>query len=281
MLLQKLDLLPKERKFLDPNFDYTEALRELKELLKNHQFVLQSTVSTQNFAFVSKLFSLNDLVNSKVKLFLGSHPELVNESFDLKQYLQDQQKYLQNFPNTKPLTTPNFLKSFIGIGEIGLDYHYTQDPNLVKIQKQLFESQIELANRLDLPIMIHCRDAFEDLFEILHQHPKIHGKFLVHCYTGGVPELQEILSMKGKVAFGGVCTFNSAKAVQEAALECPLDSFVIETDLPFLAPTPHRGKICLPDMVQNVAKQIAKLKKIEENQIWQFSLSNTTSLFKL
>jgi Tat protein secretion system quality control protein TatD with DNase activity len=150
MLLQRLNLLPEVREYSEENLDLKElpepAKTVLNDLLQYHSFILQSTVSTNNFIFTHNLFSYN----SKVKFFLGSHPEIVNENFDLETYLQEQKLAIESH---------QIMDKVVGIGEIGLDYFYTQDPKLVHTQKQLFESQIQLAIDYNKPIMIHCRDA--------------------------------------------------------------------------------------------------------------------------
>ena len=271
MLLNKLNLIADQRYFDDNNQGFELSMyvkNQLGDMLINHSWVLQSTVSTDNYVFVSKL--LADF--EKVKFFVGSHPEIVNADFDLSQYLLLQQKLdLSDFDD----------KRIVGIGEIGLDYHYTQDPLLINKQKQLFESQIQLAIDLDLPIMIHCREAFEDVFEILDKFPQIFGKFLVHCWTGNRSQLTQVLDRGGKVAFGGVCTFKSAVELQEVVKICPNNSFVLETDLPFLSPIPHRGQVCLPIMIDDIATQVATLKSLSKAQIWEYSLHNSQQLFNL
>jgi TatD DNase family protein len=267
MLLGKLELIsiPDERK-LSPNstdqkfFLGKNVQEKLEELIINHEFLLHSTVSTFNYQHVSQLFA----GIPKIKFFLGSHPELVTDMFDLESYLGDQSHFLKS-------KNPEI----IGIGEVGLDYYYTKDIELVRTQKLLFESQIELAVEMDLPLMIHCRDAFEDLVEILKSYPAIHNRFLIHCFTGNVKDLNNILELGGKVAFGGVATFRSAAELQDAVRECPVGSFVLETDLPFLAPMPHRGSVCIPEMISHIADNIADLKGLSSEQVWQHSKDNT------
>ena len=263
-----LEMLLAKLKLGDNSNDNLTEIDSISKLLQNHQFALQSTVSTSNFLEVYELFQSIH----KVKYFLGSHPEIVNNDFDLEDYLAAQQLQIQKY---------NIPHKIIGIGEIGLDYHYTQDIHLISTQKKLFESQIILAISLNLPIMIHCREAFEDVLEILGRYPQIHNKFLIHCFTGRVSELVGILKLGGLVAFGGISTFKSAICVQEAVKICPLKSFVLETDLPFLAPIPHRGQVCLPQMIDNIAQKIADLKEISKESVWQHSLTNTQKLFKV
>jgi TatD family hydrolase len=272
MLLTKLELFEDSRFFDSTRSDNlpielsTEAKNKLEELLANHDFALQSTVSTDNYLLVSQLFEFLP----KVKFFLGSHPDIVKSDFNLTQYLNYQKPFLDLVKD-----------KIVGLGEIGLDYFHSQDKQVHHIQQELFASQIRLALDYDLPIMIHCREAFEDTFKVLDRFPQIYDRFLIHCFTGSRDDLSKVLSRGGKVAFGGVCTFKSAVELQEALRICPLDSFVLETDLPFLAPVPHRGQVCLPKMVQEVAKHIGLLKNLTLEQVWQFSLSNTQSLFRL
>ena len=277
MLLKKLNLIDLE--VLELDFDKSLHLAEntksrIDELLINHEFVIQSTVSTRNFHLVKSLFSKN----SKVEYLLGSHPEIVETGFDISYYLDQQSNYLK--VNHDKL-------NLVGIGEIGLDYHYTQaenlqfsqDKNLHKIQQELFESQIELAIELDLPIEIHCREAFEDTFAILLKYPKIHGKFDIHCFTGGKYEARKALEMGAKLGIGGIVTFKNAQNLQEAVKFSPLENLLLETDLPFLAPLPNRGKICLPEYIDNVADCVANLKNIPKAQVWQTSADNAKMLF--
>jgi TatD DNase family protein len=276
MLLNKFELLDSERELdeLNTNKELSiEAKNKLVKLIENHAFLLQSTVSTSNFQFVAHLFQDFD----KIKYFLGSHPEIVNKDFDLQQYLKEQTHFLKIHPEIKQGKYAN--QNVVGIGEVGLDYHYTQDPELIQTQKELFESQIQLAIECDLPLMIHCRDAFDDLFEILYKYPEIHNKFLIHCFTGGIDEMYKAVKIGGKVAFGGVITFKSAKNVQEAVEYCPLENFVLETDLPFLSP--KRGEICIPEHVDLVAAKVAELKKISNEEVWELSRKNCKGLFNV
>ena len=151
-------------------------------------------------------------------------------------------------------------KRIIGIGECGLDYYYTQDSRIIHKQKELFESQIDLAIKLDIPLFIHTRDAFDDTFEILKSKPGIHGKFAIHCFTGNKNHLKEVLDMGGKAAFGGIITFGkNAEYLREAFAYCPKDGYLLETDLPFLSPKPFRGKDNLPEYIKFVAEKMGQI----------------------
>lgn len=240
-----------------------------KHLLE-HSFVIQSTVSTPNFEFIQQILPQKN--NPKLKLLLGSHPEIVKENFDLKNYLAYQQKLVHKFQQNYP---------FIGIGETGLDYHYTTDSNLIAIQKKLFESQIQLAIETNTTLVIHCRDAFSDLIQILKLNKEIHGKFLIHCFTGDTEILKQILDLGGKAAYGGIITFgSSANDLRDSLKYCPNDSFVLETDLPYLTPTPHRGQTNLPEFINLIATKAAEIRQQSLEQIWSNSYKNTLELFR-
>jgi TatD DNase family protein len=275
MLLAKLNFLPDGRVLeglSNEDFEFElgktalsdSASRKLESLIIDHEFLCHSTCSTKNYLVCNKLFNAFD----KVKFFLGSHPDIVDDKFELESYLDFQTQMINKY---------NIKDKIIGIGEIGLDYYHCQDPLLQDIQKKLFESQIQLAINLDLPIMIHCREAFEDLFEILERYPQIHGRFLIHCFTAGVDEMYKIVQLNGKMAFGGVSTFKSAIDLHQAIVECPLECFVLETDLPFLAP--KRGEICLPAMIDLIAQRVGDLKGLSKEEIWELSRQNTLEMF--
>ena len=281
MLLNKLDIIPSVKEsMLARDIEHISSLpkpssNRLDELLAGHEFCLQSTVSTGNFQIVTKLLS----GRTKIKYFLGSHPEIVQKEFDLSIYLSNQREFLNSHPEilTKNYDSGSGRVEVVGIGEVGLDKHYTQDAELIKTQIELFRSQIELAVELSLPLMVHCRDAFDQLLPILAEYPKIHNHFLIHCFTGNSSDLQGILKLGGIVAFGGVVTFNSAKELQQACVTCPNESFVLETDLPFLSPV--RGQVCIPEHIDYVAKKVATLKNLSQQKIWELSRSNVTRLF--
>ena len=234
--------------------DYSEEVKiYLDKQLQNHKWVIQPTVSSFNFLQSCPLLS-----NNKIWILLGTHPEIVQPNFDLNQYLSFQEKVVDFI-----LSKPEIKRKLVGIGECGLDYFYSQEEAIISTQKLLFKKQIELAIKLDLPLIIHCRDAFNDLFQILEEYPAIHGKFLIHCFTGNLEQAKQVVKLGGKMAVGGILTYNSAKQLQEAVTEIDLQNWTLETDLPFLAPSPFRGKTCLPEMITLSLEQLAKLKNID------------------
>jgi TatD DNase family protein len=244
---------------------------DLESIIKNHELIIQPTISTNNFYLNYHLFQ----AEKRVVFLLGSHPDMVNDDFDIMSYL-DQQKKALDF-----ITSNNLIakKQLVGIGEVGLDYFHIKTPLGQKKQREFFQTQIDLAVSLSLPLVIHCRDSFGDLFRILEKNPLIHGKFLIHCFTGGLSELEKVLEMNGFVAFGGVTTYNSAKDLQEVVKLCPMDRFTLETDLPFLSPIPKRGEVCLPEYIDYTAQKVADIKGISKEEVWVTSRNTVKSLF--
>jgi TatD family hydrolase len=246
---------------------------DLESFIENHELIIQPTISTNNFYLNYHLFQ----VEKRVVFLLGSHPDMVNDDFDIMGYL-DQQKKALDFVASKNLITK---KQLVGIGEVGLDYFHIKTPLGQQKQREFFQTQIDLAVSLSLPLVIHCRDSFEDLFGILGKNPEIHGKFLIHCFTGGVSELKKVLAMGGFVAFGGVATYNSAKDLQEVVKLCPMDRFTLETDLPFLSPIPKRGEVCLPQYIDYTAQKVADIKGASKEEVWVTSRNTVKSLFRV
>lgn len=145
----------------------------------------------------------------------------------------------------------------VGIGEAGLDYYYEHSPR--DEQRQVFAEHIQLAHEHDLTLVIHARDAWDETFEILDAEgvPK---RTIFHCFTGGPDAATRGLERNIFLSFSGIVTFNSAKDVQEAALLCPADKMLIETDSPYLAPVPYRGRKNRPAWVPHVAQFLADLR---------------------
>lgn len=142
-------------------------------------------------------------------------------------------------------------KKVVAIGEIGLDYHFRSDNKEKQIE--VFENQVKLANFLDLPVIVHDREAHKDTFDILK---KYNPKGIVHCFSGSVEMAKEIVKLGMKLGIGGVLTFKNAKTIVEVVKQIPLSHLVLETDAPYLAPVPFRGKRCNSSYIKFVAEKI-------------------------
>ena len=160
------------------------------------------------------------------------------------------------------------------LGEIGLDYHYDNTDKVV--QAEVFSQQLQLAQRLDLPVIIHSRDACEDTMTILKQH-KPRG--VVHCFSGSAETAAEVVKLGMYVGFTGVLTFKNAKKALAACAAVPLDRLLLETDCPYMAPVPHRGKRCDSSMLHFTAAKMAEIKGVSTEEMIEIAADNARRLF--
>lgn len=164
----------------------------------------------------------------------------------------------------------------VAIGEIGLDYYW--DKSFVELQKEVFIKQIKLANRLNLPIVVHDREAHKDCFDILKEHNN-GSKVLFHCFSGSAEFMKECVREGWYIALGGVVTFKNAVKMKEVAREIPLEKLVLETDSPYLTPVPYRGKENKPAYVRFVAEEIANLRNMSVEEIIDITTNNAERFF--
>lgn len=169
-------------------------------------------------------------------------------------------------------------KKVVAIGEIGLDYHWFKEMEHREKQKEWFIKQIDLANELGLPISIHGRDASQDIYNILKEHPVKNGGVL-HCYSGSKEMLKEFAKLKLYFGFDGPVTFKNAVEPKECVKECPLDRLLSETDSPYLTPVPYRGKTNYPKYIKEIVEQIASLKESDTTTIESQIKTNFEKLF--
>lgn len=163
----------------------------------------------------------------------------------------------------------------VAIGEIGLDYHYDISPR--DIQKRTFKDQIALAKELDLPIIIHSREATKDTMDILKSFAPLKG--VVHCFSGSKETALETLRLGLHISFTGTLTFSNAHKVQEAFMAVPLDRVMAETDGPYLAPVPVRGKRNEPKYVKHVIEKMAELHGLDPEKMADINIENAKNLF--
>jgi TatD DNase family protein len=147
----------------------------------------------------------------------------------------------------------------VAIGECGLDYHYDHSPR--DVQREAFAAQVALANEHHLPLVIHTREAWDDTFDILGA-AGVPDHVVFHCFTGGATEARRALDLGGFLSFSGIVTFKSADDVREAARLCPAERLLIETDSPFLAPVPHRGRRNSPALLPVIGAKLAELRHV-------------------
>lgn len=166
----------------------------------------------------------------------------------------------------------------LAVGECGLDYYYDHSPR--PTQRDVFAEQIGFANARSLPLVIHTRDAWDETFEILDREG-VPERTVFHCFTGGPDEAAEGLRRGALLSFSGIVTFKSAKDLQQAAIDCPLDRLMVETDSPYLAPVPHRGRPNRPEHVVHVGAKIAELKEVAIAEVARASTRNATAFYAL
>ena len=195
--------------------------------------------------------------------YVGVFPEEVKDFSD--KTLADMEEIIKSNPK------------IIGIGEIGLDYYW--DKSFKELQKEVFIKQIEFANQMNLPLNIHSREAHLDTLEILKKYNK-NSTAIMHCFSGSLEFARECIKEGIYIALGGVVTFKNAKKTKEVAKNIPLEYLLLETDDPYLAPVPFRGKENQPMYVKYVAEEIANLRGITPEEVAKTSTENAKKIFK-
>ena len=194
---------------------------------------------------------------------VGSHPDAADEVNEetLRQY----HRLCTDNPKVK------------AIGEIGLDYHYEDIPR--DIQKLAFRAQMDLARELDLPVIVHEREAHEDGMKIAAEFPTVTGVF--HCYSGSLEMARWLIERGWYIGFGGVLTFKNARKALEVASNIPLERIVLETDCPYMAPEPYRGKRNDPGKLYRVAEKLAELRGLTVEEVQAVTLENGKRLYRI
>ena len=194
---------------------------------------------------------------------VGTHPDAADEVND--EVIETYRKLCKLHPKVK------------AIGEIGLDYYYEDIPR--DIQKKAFAMQLELARELDLPVVVHERDAHDDGMTMIKQFPTVKGVF--HCYSGSAEMARQLVKMGWYIGFTGVLTFKNARKAVETAQAIPLDRIVIETDCPFMSPEPFRGKRNDPTRVYRMAEALAQIRGISVEEAEAATFENGKRLYRI
>lgn len=169
-------------------------------------------------------------------------------------------------------------ETVVAVGECGLDYHYDNSPR--EVQRAVFAQQIALAHNYELALVVHTRDAWDDTYAILGSEG-VPPRTVIHCFSGGPLEAEKCLDLGAWLSFSGIVTFPTAPEVLAAAVLCPLDRLLVETDSPFLAPVPHRGKPNRPTLVPFVGTAIADAKAIPVSDVADVTWKNASTVFAL
>lgn len=239
-----------------------EAFNEDREMLFNELKengvirILNCAASHNSLKTTDELTKSHDFIYGA----LGIHPENANEFND--EVVKEIKEYIKQ------------NKKIVAIGEIGLDYYWEENPPK-EIQKEIFRKQMALAEELNLPVIIHDRDAHADTLEIIKEFPNVIG--VVHCFSGSVEFAKECIRLGYYIGFTGVVTFKNAKKVVTVAKEIPIDRILVETDCPYMAPEPNRGKRNRSDYIQYVIEKISLIREIEPtnaNKIFNQNFNN-------
>lgn len=226
-----------------------------------HQGVSRLFVPSIDSSYTSQMYALENQYPQHVFLMMGLHPCYVKDNY------QEELAHVE-----KELAT----RKFAGIGEIGIDLYW--DKTYLKEQQFVFRHQIKLAKHYKLPINIHCRDAFDEIFEILEQEkgPDLVGIF--HCFTGDKNQALQAIACGMKLGIGGVVTFKSGK-IDQFLHEIPLKHIVLETDAPYLAPVPYRGKRNESSYITLIAEKLATLYNLKKEEIAKITTENSKEVF--
>ena len=204
--------------------------------------------------------------HSNVYISFGVHPNEATEQ-------------VLEYSHLKELASSH--KKVIAIGETGLDYFRSEGEDSLIIQQKNFITHMEIAKELQKPLIIHTRDARDDTLKMLKEHNAQNAGGIIHCFTEDWDFAKQALDIGFYISFSGIVTFKNAKQIQEVAKKIPLDRMLIETDSPYLAPVPHRGKPNFPKHVVHVAEYIADLRGSDIYEIGKTTTDNFNTLFNL
>jgi len=211
--------------------------------------------------YYSAMFDLENKFPNNIFLMAGLHPTHVKENF--KDELDHVKKMLKE-------------RKFYAIGEIGIDLYW--DKTYLQQQQEAFKTQINWAKEMSLPIVVHCRDAFDEIFEILEDVKEDSLLGIFHCFTGNLEQARQAISYGLKLGIGGVVTFKNGK-IDQFLNEIPLKNIVLETDSPYLAPTPFRGKRNESSYLVNVVDKLVDIYGLTPDEIAQITTQNSKDVF--
>lgn len=214
-------------------------------------------------SYVAAMYDLEKHFPENVFLMMGLHPTSVKENYEEELAFVEQQ-----FAE----------RDFIAVGEIGIDLYW--DKSTLAIQQDAFKRQIQLAKQKNLPIVIHCRESFDEIFDVLEteKDDKLFGIF--HCFTGTKAQAERAISYNMKLGIGGVVTFKNGK-IDQFLNEIPLKHIVLETDSPYLAPVPYRGKRNESSYLLLVAEKVAQLYGISVEELAEITTQNSKDVFSI
>lgn len=212
--------------------------------------------------YTERMFDLESKYPDQMSPMMGLHPTSVKPDT-----FESELKKVKNWLDKRP---------FSAVGEIGIDLYW--DKSTLKIQQEAFKKQIGWAKKKGLPIVIHCRESFDEIFEILEEEKDDQLFGIFHCFTGTKEQAERAIGFNMKLGIGGVVTFKNGR-IDQFLNEIPIENIVLETDSPYLAPVPYRGKRNESSYILNVVEKLVDIYGISENEIAQLTTRNALSVF--
>lgn len=244
---------------------YSDAFNEDREAVMQQAFAAGITrffIPAIDSSYTDAMYVLEAAFPNNVFLMMGLHPTSVKE---------------ENFADEMAHVEAQFEKrKFFAVGEIGIDLYW--DTSTLEIQKTAFKRQIRLAKKYKLPIVIHCRDAFDDIFEVLETENDDDLFGIFHCFTGTKEQAERAISFNMKLGIGGVVTFKNGK-IDQFLSEIDLSHIVLETDSPYLSPVPYRGKRNESSYLKLVCEKVAEIYGISVEKVAETTTRNSKEIF--
>lgn len=276
--------LPKENdlRFIDTHAHYNspQFKKNQKEVLENLrdelQYIINLGTNMKSNTETLQLISLYDYIYGMIGFFPTDTWQL-EEEFCPK----DVNNFVFNAKDNLLVFEKQLLnQKIVGIGEIGLDYHWEDYPSK-EVQIEWFIKQIKLANKYNLPIIIHSRDAMGDTVEVLKQNKEYYKKGIMHCYQGSIETSKELEKLGFYFSFAGPLTYKNSDKLKEVAKNIPIDKILVETDDPYLPPVPFRGKQNHPKYVTYVVTELANLRNLSYEETCEITYNNALKVFDL
>ena len=245
------------------HLDHEPLFSDLKNVIKRSKEIgikrlLTISTSIESFSKVKEIVNKDDIIFGTI----GIHPHETDRNKINSEF------FIKNL---------NENKKIIGIGETGLDFYYDNSDRDKQIES--FKIHIEAALKANIPLIIHSRNAEEKTFDILNEYKKENLKILMHCFTGSQKFAEQLLEFNSYFSASGIITFKNSAELQKTFKFLPLDKILIETDSPFLAPVPNRGKKNEPSFIDFTATKLAEIKGIEKSEIIKITSDNFNNLF--
>jgi len=248
------------------HLDYENLYNHLDDVIKRAKTNLVSNLLTICTTLES-FEKIKTIINKYNNIFgtFGIHPH------ETKKYQDVNKEFI--------IDNVNNNKKIIGIGETGLDYYYNHSDK--KIQRKSFVEHINAAKELNIPIIVHTRNAEDDTFDILKESSDKNLNILIHCFTGSLEFAKKLLDINCYISVSGIITFNKSKELLKTVSYIPIENLLVETDSPYLSPSPLRGKPNEPSYIVHTINKLAEIKKISKEDVAKKTTANFNKLFKI